>query len=193
MPLAMELRGAHERYWTAPGVMLGDLLDSGRDDFELRADTVAKAIISRAGRADGLLLHDRRADRAYEDGARFVAVAADSLRSPQLLYASGIRPAALGHYLNEHTMTTSTIQLDPSLRTAATGTRRASEGAVDLLAGVSWVPYFEPSFPFSGQVTQWDASPIPVDASFEAWPGSVVECSVFMGKADVRYEDYLSR
>ena len=191
MPLAMDVRGNNERYWTAPGVMLGDLLETVRDDFELRAETVALRLITRNGRVDGVLLHDRREDREYEVGARFVVVAADSLRSPQLLYASGIRPVALGHYLNEHTMTTSTIQLDPSLRSAIIGTRRASDGAVDLLAGVSWVPYYEPTFPFHGQVTQWDASPIPVDASFEAWPGSVVECSIFMGKADVRFEDYL--
>lgn len=191
MPLAMEVRGANERYWTAPGVMLGDLLAAGRDDFELRAETVALRLTTRNGRVDGVLLHDRREHREYEVGARFVVVAADSLRSPQLLHASGIRPAALGHYLNEHTITTNTIQLDPSLRPAAAGARKASDGAVDLLAGVSWVPYFEPTFPLHGQVTQWDASPIPVDASFEAWPGSVVECSVFMGKADVRFEDHL--
>lgn len=192
MPLAMEVRGANERYWTAPGVMLGDLLAAGRHDFELRPETVALRLTTGHGMVDGLLLHDRREERTYEVGARFVVVAADSLRSPQLLYASHIRPAALGHYLNEHTMTTSTIQLDPALRPAATGTRRASEGAVDLLAGVSWVPYFEPTFPLHGQVTQWDASPIAVDAGFEAWPGSVVECSIFMGKADVRFEDYLA-
>lgn len=191
MPLAIEMRGSNERYWTAPGVMLGDLLETQRDDFELRSETVALRLTTRNGRVDGVVLHDRRADHTYEVGARFVVVAADSLRSPQLLYASSIRPAALGHYLNEHTMTTSTIQLDPSLRPAATGTRKASDGAVDLLAGVSWVPYYKPSFPFHGQVTQWDASPIAVDASFEAWPGSVVECSVFMGKADVRFEDYV--
>ena len=58
------------------------------------------------------MLHDRRNNRDYEVGARYVVVAADSLRSPQLLSASGIRPTALGHYLNKHTMTTSTIQLD---------------------------------------------------------------------------------
>ena len=33
--------------------------------------------------------------------ARFVVVAADALRTPQLLWASGIRPAALGRYLND--------------------------------------------------------------------------------------------
>ncbi|MFF3505036.1 GMC oxidoreductase [Streptomyces sp. NPDC003247] len=191
MPLAMDVRPNGERYWTGPGALLGDLLGAARPDFELRSETVARRILTRDGRADGVLLHDRREDREYEVGARFVVVAADSLRSPQLLSASGIRPAALGHYLNEHTMTTSTIQLDPSLRAAAQGVRKTSEGAVDLLAGVSWVPYSEPSFPFHGQVTQWDASPVPVDESFEAWPGSVVECSVFMGKADVRFEDHV--
>ena len=191
MPLAMEVRGNNERYWTAPGVMLGTLLKTKRDDFELRAETVALRLMTRNGRTGGILLHDRREERKYEVGARFVVVTADSLRTPQLLYASDIRPTALGHHLNEHTMTTSTIQLDSALRSAATGVRKASEGAVDLLAGVSWVPYHESTFPFHGQVTQWDASPIPVDASFEAWPGSIVECSIFMGKADVRYEDYL--
>ena len=34
--------------------------------------------------------------------ARRVVVCADSLRTPQVLFASGIRPPALGHYLNEH-------------------------------------------------------------------------------------------
>jgi choline dehydrogenase-like flavoprotein len=190
MPLAMEVRG-NQRYWTGPGTMLGNLLEPGADTFELCPETVATKILTRDGRADGVLLHDQRNNRDYEVGARYVVVAADSLRSPQLLSASGIRPTAMGHYLNEHTMTTSTIQLDPSLRAAATGARKTSEGAVDLLAGVSWVPYFEPSFPLHGQVTQWDASPIPVDTGFEAWPGSVVECSIFMGKTDVRYEDHL--
>ena len=189
MPLAMELRGDNQRYWTGPGVMLGGLLEGQREDFELRAETTALRIISRNECTDGVLLKDRRDGREYEVGARFVVVAADALRSPQLLHASGIRPAALGHYLNEHTMTTNTIQLDPSLRT--TGARRASEGALDLLAGVSWIPHHQPNFGFHGQVTQWDASPIPVDSSVEIWPGSVVECSVFMGKADLRFEDHL--
>ncbi|MDQ4490821.1 GMC oxidoreductase [Sinomonas sp. ASV486] len=192
MPLGMEVRPNGERYWTGPGAMLGDLL--GPDPaagFELRPETIAKRILTKAGRTQGVLLHDRRENRDYEVGARFVVVAADSLRSPQLLSASGIRPTALGHYLNEHTMTTSTIQLGPALRSATAGLRKTSEGAVDYLAGVSWVPYYEPTFPFHGQITQWDASPIPVDKSFEAWPGSVVECSVFMGKADVRFEDYV--
>ncbi|MCV5111811.1 FAD-binding protein, partial [Escherichia coli] len=77
MPLAMEVR-QNQRYWTGPGVMLGDLLGAERQDFELRAETVALRIITRGGRADGVLLRDRREGREYEVGARFVVVAADS-------------------------------------------------------------------------------------------------------------------
>lgn len=190
MPLAMDITG-DQRYWTGPGVMLGDLLEADAVGFELRPETLAMRVLTNGGKADGVLLHDRRQNRDYEVGANFVVVAADSLRSPQLLSASGIRPSALGRYLNEHTMTTSTVRLDESLKKAAEGARRTSEGAVDVLAGVSWVPYFEPSFPFSGQVTQYDASPIPIPESYETWPGSIVECSVFMGKADLRPEDRL--
>jgi hypothetical protein len=38
--------------------------------------------------------------------AAVTIVCADTLRTPQLLHASGIRPEALGRYLNEHTFLT---------------------------------------------------------------------------------------
>ena len=37
----------------------------------------------------------------HEVRARYVVVAADALRTPQLLFASGVRPPALGRYLND--------------------------------------------------------------------------------------------
>lgn len=39
-------------------------------------------------------------------------VCADGLRTPQVLFASGIRPRALGHYLNEHFQMTAFLVLD---------------------------------------------------------------------------------
>lgn len=47
--------------------------------------------------------------------AEAVVVCADALRTPQLLWASGIRPAALGRYLNEHAVVSAYLRLDPSL------------------------------------------------------------------------------
>ena len=39
-------------------------------------------------------------------------VCADALRTPQLLFASGIRPEALGRYLNEHAFVTGRVLMD---------------------------------------------------------------------------------
>ena len=53
------------------------------------------------GRAVGVEVRDLRTGESHTVRARFVVVAADALRTPQLLWASGIRPDALGRYLND--------------------------------------------------------------------------------------------
>jgi choline dehydrogenase-like flavoprotein len=83
------------------GVILGDLEDMV-PGFELRAETLAKRVIIASGVAVGAVLEDRRTGEIYEVRADRVVVCADGLRTPQVLFASGVRPAALGHNLNEH-------------------------------------------------------------------------------------------
>lgn len=83
------------------GVILGDL-EATVPGFELRAETLARRVIVEAGAAVGAELEDRRSGERYDVRARNVVVCADGLRTPQVLFASGIRPTALGHYLNEH-------------------------------------------------------------------------------------------
>ncbi|QNJ93878.1 hypothetical protein HZU40_06090 [Mycolicibacterium fluoranthenivorans] len=53
--------------------------------------------------------------RRYTVHARRVVVTADSLRTPQLLYAFGIRPCAFGRYFNEHFQMFAPIVLDDVL------------------------------------------------------------------------------
>ena len=48
------------------------------------------------------MLRDLRTGAEEEVRADAVVLAADALRTPQLLWASGIRPEALGRYLTEH-------------------------------------------------------------------------------------------
>ena len=60
-----------------------------------------------------------------------------------------------------------------------------SAGPIDVLSGVSWVPYTDAE-PFHGQVMQLDASPVPYDG--EIMPGEVVGLGWFCPK-DIREED----
>lgn len=78
-----------------------------------------------------------------------VVVCADALRTPQLLWSSGIRPAALGRYLNEHAVVSAYLRLDPSLYAGATAPVSAStDHVVDL------VPYGA-AHGFHGQIAHF--------------------------------------
>ena len=57
--------------------------------------------------------------------ARVVVVAADSLRTPQLLQASGIRPPALGRHLTEHPLTFAVVRSTRRRAAARRGARAA--------------------------------------------------------------------
>lgn len=87
--------------FSGTGQILGALEDTV-PGFELRAETLARRIVIEDGRAVGAVLYSRATGDEYTVRADRVVVCADSLRTPQLLFASGVRPRALGHYLNEH-------------------------------------------------------------------------------------------
>jgi choline dehydrogenase-like flavoprotein len=55
----------------------------------VRPDTLARYVLIEGDTAVGALLEDRMTDSAYEVRAERVVVCADSLRTPQLLFASG--------------------------------------------------------------------------------------------------------
>jgi choline dehydrogenase-like flavoprotein len=100
MPSAIRWKNGRARL-SGTGVILGDL-EATVPGFELRAETLAKRVIVEAGVAVGAVLEDRTSGERCLVHAQHVVVCADGLRTPQVLFASGIRPAALGHYLNEH-------------------------------------------------------------------------------------------
>jgi choline dehydrogenase-like flavoprotein len=111
MPVAVSHEGGRTRT-TGTGRILGDLADRV-PGFELRAETLARRIVVDGGVAVGALLEDRSTGEAYEVRARRVVVCADSLRTPQLLFASGVRPPALGHHLNDHLQVSGIVMLRP--------------------------------------------------------------------------------
>jgi choline dehydrogenase-like flavoprotein len=148
MPLACSIRrGA--RYWTGTDVILGPLARANASRFELRTRTLCRQLARRGDRVTSARLVDLSSGMTETVRPRFVVVAADSLRTPQLLWASGIRPRALGHYLNDH------IQI---LAAVPSSLRAPGEDDQDSTAGVIWLPYSR-AHPFHGQVMHFDVRP----------------------------------
>jgi choline dehydrogenase-like flavoprotein len=153
MPIALS-REAGGTGQSGPAVILGPLLDGGRDDtFELRPGTLCKRVLMHGGRATGVELLDLASGDVYEVAAQCVVVAADALRTPQLLFASGVRPPALGRHLNEHPYLDARIQLDEPL----------DDGRLDdpddmtvyvSSSGVTWIPFDEERFPLQAGIAE---------------------------------------
>ncbi len=159
--------------WGGADVVLGPLIDPTdplSERFELRDLSFVRRIEHDGGRATGVVVDDLRTGTTSTETADAVVVAADAFRSPQLLWASGIRPAALGRYLTEHHVVISTVSLDAERMGAlVTDEQRDAElarrarHAADPVAAVNRIPFSEPDHPFSLQVMYAENTPFPLD------------------------------
>lgn len=177
MPLAVHRRDDGRLVWSGSDVVLGDTTRANAN-FTLYDESLVTRVEQSDGRATGVTVQDRRTGEMHAVAARFVVVAGDALRTPQLLWASGIRPEALGRYLN-----------DQAQIVFASRIRDAVDDAVDTVgetglseqSGVSWVPFTD-EMPFHGQIMQLDASPVPLAEDDPIAPGSIVGLGLFCAK-----------
>ena len=196
MPLACTPRPGASPRWSGADTVLGPLATAPPGNFELRPDTVVRRVLHSGARATGVQTVGRDGART-QIPARVVVVTADALRTPQLLWASGIRPAALGRYLNDQPQVVAAASVKipdaspdgaPAARGIDVNYGQGTGDQRDLLAGVAWVPFVDGLHPFHGQVMQLDASP--VDLGVEDPSGVVVGLGWFCAK-DIRAEDRL--
>jgi choline dehydrogenase-like flavoprotein len=188
MPLAVRVTDDDRRYWVGPDVVLGDILTRAQNPVELRANTIVRRVLVEEGRASGVVAHDRATASDYVLHARAVVVACDALRTPQLLFASGVRPEALGRYLNDQPQVVGLVRIRPELIPQGPAPSRADAGQVEQFSGVTWIPFWDEDFPFHGQIVQMDASPIAIQVEEDAWPGSYVGVGLF-GHKDLQMTD----
>lgn len=178
MPLAVHRREDGNLVWSGSDVVFGDVTrDNPR--FTLFDESLVTRVLVEDGRAAGVVVTDRRTGDRAEVRARFVVVAADALRTPQLLWASGIRPPALGRYLNDQAQIVFAVRIRDLEQTA--GDPAAGSTGLSEYSGVTWVPFTD-DMPFHGQVMQLDASPVKLADDDPAAPGSIVGLGLFCAK-----------
>ncbi len=164
--------------WAGADVVLGPLIDPSSPlsaRFELHDLTLVRRVEVENGRATGVTVEDLRTRETSFVPADLVVVAADAFRSPQLLWASGIRPRALGHYLTEHPVVISTVALDADkIGRFATEDdleaeiARRSLNPADPVAAVNRIPFSEPDHPFALQVMYAENPPFQLDPAHPA-------------------------
>ncbi len=172
LPVAGDPQPDGTMRWAGADTVLGPLIEPTSAlaaRFTLRDLTLVRRIERDGDAVTGLLVEDLRTGESSFVAADAVVVAADAFRSPQLLWASGIRPTALGHYLTEHPVVISTVALD-----ADRMSRFASEAeldaelsqraknAADPIAAVNRIPFSEPDHPFALQIMYAERPPFPM-------------------------------
>ncbi|MGY1651104.1 GMC oxidoreductase [Geodermatophilus sp. SYSU D01119] len=156
LPVAADPRPDGSLRWSGTDVVLAPVLEDPR--FTLRSETLAVRLVRDGDRVVGAVLRDLRTGTEEEVRADAVVVAADAIRTPQLLWASGIRPAALGRYLTEHPLLFGVV----ALREDAVPRRTDAVGPVDPIRAVVSVPFDEERHPFHAQLMYSPVCPVPL-------------------------------
>lgn len=176
MPLAVQVV-ENRVYWSGTDVIFQELTDSSR--LKIVPETLVTRVLHSGGVVSGVEISQSGEIREVACDAVFVA--ADALRTPQVLFASGIRPDSLGRYLNDHGQILGLAVLPQDLEVA--DIPKPDNASLQAFSGVSWIPYAGKDFPYHVQVMQQDTSPMPLGHIPSPRPGSVVGFGVFVPKA----------
>jgi choline dehydrogenase-like flavoprotein len=160
LPVAGDPRPDGSMRWSGTDVVLGDLATPGAhpDRFELRTGTLAVRLLIQEGTVLGAVLRDLATGAETEERADEVVVAADALRTPQLLWASGIRPDALGRHLTEHPLVFGVV----AVREGLLPPPDEDAAPVDPVRVVVGVRFDQDRHPFHAQMLYSPVCPVPL-------------------------------
>lgn len=153
MPMAINPGPDGRLYRTGPSRVFPPIAGAADPRTTVWTETTCLRLVTDGRRATGALVRSLRTGEERVLDADVVVVAADVLRTPQLLWASEIRPEALGQYLNEHAMLTGRTVLDHErfgVDLAALPPLRDREAD----SGSSWLPVSGPRQPFQAQLME---------------------------------------
>jgi choline dehydrogenase-like flavoprotein len=151
MPMAVEeVDGWFVR--TGPARIFPHLATGGDGDgVRVLAGSLVSALLHDGEHVSGARVRDVATGEETVVAASQVVVCADAVRSPQLLFASGIRPPALGRFLDEHAFVSNRVLLDLErfgLELGDLPLPREGEFVTDSL----WLPQTGPDQPYQAQI-----------------------------------------
>jgi len=152
MPMAVRFDQDGVRRRTGPNTIFTPIGDRREDPFfSLLPGTQAVRLLHGAGEVRGVEVREVATGALQELRARLTIVCADAIRTPQLLFASQIRPAALGRHLNEHAFLTGRVLTD--LNRLGFDLADLTPMAQDeFMSEHLWVPHSGPAQPFHVQI-----------------------------------------
>lgn len=143
--------------WGGADTILGDA------PVDLRVETIARRLILDGDRVTGVEVEHLPSGEVATILAKVVVVAANAFQTPQLLWASGIRPDALGRYLTEHVLVYSVVALSDEVVARAGIDTPVRELVKDPTASTFGIPYTAGVHPYRTQVMHMADAPFPVD------------------------------
>jgi choline dehydrogenase-like flavoprotein len=156
LPVSGDPRDDGTMRWGGTDLLLQPVLDDPR--FELRPGTLCVRLRREGDRVVGAVLKDVATGTEVEVEADVVVVAADAFRTPQLLWASGVRPAALGRYLTEHPLVFGVV----AVRDGVLPSLAPDADPVDPIRAVVNVAYDEDRHPYHAQLMYSPVCPAPL-------------------------------
>ncbi len=160
LPVAADPRPDGSLRWSGTDVILGPLEHAESEFFQLRPRTLAVRLLRTGKRVIGAVLRNLETGTEEEAHADAVVVAADAIRTPQLLWASGIRPAGLGRYLTEHPLIFGVVAVRDGLLPPLEDVT-----PVDPIRAVVSVRYEEDRHPYHAQLMYSPICPVPLPSN----------------------------
>ncbi len=136
---------------TGPNVIFPPITTGDDANFVLLGDTLCMRLLVTDGIATGALVRNVITGEETTLRASAVAVCADAMRTPQLLWASGLRPTALGRNLNEHVFVSGRVFVDLDRVPIDLHALRRPLPREWCVASL-WLPHSGPRQPFQGQI-----------------------------------------
>ncbi len=201
LPLACKRETPRWVEWTGVDTILGSLCEAREGgNFELWPETLCKELLLNPDRDTviGAVVERLKEGKKLVIRAEIVIIAANAFNTPQLLWKSGIRPDALGRFLNDQPMLFCQIVLKHNLLSEIASLWSPPPTQVDPVPipvddqiPHVWIPFSYPEHPYHSQIHRdaFSYSILPSDLGVDH--RSIVDLRWFARK-EVRYEDRIT-